>query len=219
MGELYQTTAVGTLLTNPNPTLLPERARSLELAFAKQDAHGGLRISLFNEVIDNALISQLNGATNTTFVQNVDRTRAHGVELAVDRHDVLPGLDLSASLTYADAITSKDTVFPAAEGKLLPSVPHWKGNVVLSWRATPQITLTTAARFASRNYANLANDDTVGNTYQGFYKYFVVDARATFKVNDHFDLAVGVDNVNNNKYFLFHPFPQRNFTVQAGWKL
>jgi iron complex outermembrane receptor protein len=219
VGELYQTTAVGPLLANPNPELLPERARSLELALTRQDAHGTFRISLFNEVIDNALISQLNAATNTSFVQNVDRTRARGVELALDRRDLLPGLDLSASLTFADAITSKDVAFPAAVGRLLPSVPHWKGNAVLSWRATPRLTLTTAARFTSRNYANLANDDTVGNTYQGFYKYVVVDARATFKLNDHLDIAVGVDNLNNNKYFLFHPFPQRNFTAQVNWKL
>ena len=219
VGELYQTTAVGSLLTNPNPGLLPERARSLELALTKQDAHGTLRLSLFNEVIDNALISQLNAATNTTFVQNVDRTRARGIELAVDRRDILPGLDLQASLTYADAITAKNTVFPAAVGKLLPSVPHWKGSAVLTWRASPRLSLTTAARFTSRNFANLANDDTVGQTYQGFYKYFVVDMRATFRLNDHLDFAVGVDNLNNNKYFLFHPFPQRNVTAQVNWKL
>jgi iron complex outermembrane receptor protein len=219
VGELYQATTIGTLLANPNPGLLPERARSAELALSYEDGQGSLRVSLFNEVIANALISQLNAATNTTYVQNVDRTRARGVELALDRREVLPGVDLSASLTFADAITSKDTVFPAAEGKLLPSVPHWKGSAVLTWRAATRVTLTTAARFASRNYANLANDDTVGNTYQGFYKYFVVDARAVFKVNDHFDFAVGVDNLNNDKYFLFHPFPQRSVTVQADWKL
>jgi iron complex outermembrane receptor protein len=31
--------------------------------------------------------------------------------------------------------------------------------------------------------------------------------------------AMGVDNVNNDKYFLFHPFPQRTAFVQAEWKL
>jgi len=198
---------------------LPERARSAELAFSHTDARGTLRVSLFGEVIANALISQLNAATNTTYVQNVDRTRARGVELALERRDLVPGVDLSASLTFADAITAKDVAFPAAEGRLLPSVPHWKGNAVLSWRATPQVTLTTAARFTSRNYANLANDDTVGQTYQGFSRYFVVDARAVFRVNDHFDFALGVDNLNNTRYFLFHPFPQRSVTAQVDWRL
>ncbi|MBU6268795.1 MAG: TonB-dependent receptor [Sphingomonadales bacterium] len=219
VGELYQTVTVGTLLSNPNPGLAPERARSLELALERRDSHGSIRVSLFNEVITGALISQLNATTSTTFVQNVDQTRARGLELAIDRRNLLPHVDLSASLTYADAITSRDAGFPAAVGKLLPSVPHWKGNAVLTWRPTQRISLTSAVRFTSRNYANLANDDTVGNTYQGFYKYTVVDLRARFTPTDRFAFSVGVDNLNNNKYFLFHPFPQRSFTAQIDWKL
>ena len=43
--------------------------------------------------------------------------------------------------------------------------------------------------------------------------------RAVFHVNDHFDFALGVDNLNNDKYYLFHPFPQRSFTAQVNWKL
>jgi len=219
VGELYQTTSVGTLLTNPNPSLKPEQASSVELAIEKRDAMGGVRVSLFSEVVKDALIPQLNAATSTTYVQNVDRTRARGVEVVADRQNILPGVDVSANVTYVDAITSRDTVFPAAVGKLLPSVPHWKGSAVVSWRATPKLTLSAAARFASRNYANLANDDTVGNTYQGFYRYFVVDARAVYRISDKVDVSVGVDNLNNDKYFLFHPFPQRSVTAQVNWKL
>ena len=116
-----------------------------------------------------------------------------------------------------NAVTAKDTAFPAAVGKLLPSVPHWKGSAIVSWRATDALTLSTAVRFASRNYANLANDDTVGNTYQGFYRYVVVDARAVYRINEHTDVSVGVDNLNNDKYFLFHPFPQRSYFAQVNW--
>lgn len=222
VGELYQATVIGTQLANPNPNLRPERARSGELALVWSDDHGTIRASLFNEVVDGALISQTNINTpgiTSAYVQNVDQTRARGIELALDRHDVLPAIDLSASLTYADALTSRNAAFPGSVGKLLPSVPHWKGNAVVTWRASERTSLTAAFRFASRNYATLDNSDSVGQTYQGFWKYAVVDLRARFAVTDHFEFAVGVDNVNNNKYFLFHPFPQRNFTVQAGWKL
>lgn len=221
VSELYQATTIGTNLANPNPDLRPERASSAELAVEYHDDHGTVRVSLFNEVVTNALISQTNIANalvTSSYVQNVDRTRARGVEFALDRRDVVPRVDLSASVTYADAITSKNTAFPAAVGHLLPSVPRWKANAVISWRPDDAVTLTTAARLASRNYASLDNSDTVGNTYQGFYKYFVIDARAQFRVNRHFDFAVGVDNLNNAKYFLFHPFPQRSVTAELRWK-
>ena len=222
VGELYQATTIGTQLANPNPSLRPERARSAELALVYADAKGTVRLSLFNEVIDDALISQTNVGTpgiTSAYVQNVDRTRARGVELALERQDVLSRLDLSASVTYADAITSKNSGFPGSVGKLLPSVPHWKANLVATYRATDRIALTAAYRMTSRNFATLDNIDTVGQTYQGFWKYSVIDLRVRFQVTDHFEFAAGVDNVNNTKYFLFHPFPQRNFTVQAGWKL
>ncbi len=223
VGELYQAVATGAVLSVPNPDLKPERARSAELALEYGDDRGTFRLSLFNEVIDNALIAQsgsLPPAVGTfSFVQNVDRTRARGVELAIDRRDILPGIDLSGSVTYADAQTVRDTAFPAAVGKLLPSVPRWKASAVVTWRPNQTVSLTAAMRFASRNYAALDNSDIVGNTYQGFYKYLVVDARARFRISEHVELAVGVDNLNNRKYFLFHPFPQRSFTVDAVWKI
>jgi iron complex outermembrane receptor protein len=230
VGELYGAVTVGTVLANPNPDLRPERARSGELAIEHSDDRGSVRLSLFDEVVDDALVSQTGTVsavqpgggtvtTSTSFVQNVDRTRARGIELAIDRRDVLPGLDLAGSVTYADAITSKDAAFPAAEGKLLPSVPHWKANAVVTWRPVERLSLTAAARLSSRNYATIDNSDTVGNTWQGFYRYFVVDLRATYRLNDHLEAALGVDNVNNDRYFLYHPFPQRSVTAELHWKL
>jgi iron complex outermembrane receptor protein len=91
--------------------------------------------------------------------------------------------------------------------------------VVGTWRPTDHVSLTAAGRYSSRNFGQLDNGDVVGNVYQGFYKYFVVDLRADLKVNDHMHVALGVDNVNNDKYFLFHPFPQRSLFAQLGWKL
>jgi iron complex outermembrane receptor protein len=91
--------------------------------------------------------------------------------------------------------------------------------VVVTWRPVPKVSLTGAMRFASRNYGNLDNSDTVGNTYTGFYRYTLVDLRAVVHVNDHADFALGVDNLFNDKYFLYHPFPQRSFTAQMSWKL
>ena len=214
VGELYQivTTPVAAV---PNPNLRPERARSFELALEHTDAKGSMRLSLFSEAIKDALISQsglLNGGpTVATFVQNVDRTRARGVELALVRNDLLPRFDLSGSVTYADATTRANAAFPAAIGKRIPTVPEWKATAVATWRPVDGVALTAAGRYASRMFGALDNSDVVGNTYQGFYKYLVIDLRAQFSVAKNYTLGIGVDNVNNDKYFLFHPFPQRTF--------
>ena len=222
VGELYQivTTPVAAV---PNPNLRPERARSLELAIERTDAKGSVRLSLFSEAIKDALISQtglLNGGPAVgTFVQNVDRTRARGVEFAVVRTDLRPRFDLSGSVTYADATTRADAAFPAAIGKRIPTVPQWKATAVATWRPVDGIALTAAGRYASRMFGSLDNSDIVGNTYQGFYKYLVVDLRAQFSVAKNYTLGIGVDNVNNDRYFLFHPFPQRTLHADLTIKL
>ena len=223
VGELYQI-VTAPVPSVPNPNLRPEHARSEELAIEHKDVRGSLRLSLFNEVVKNALISQTGPLPVVpvqlgTFVQNVDRTRARGIEIAAERRDMVPGIDLQGSITYADAVTRKDTAFPAAVGKLLPSVPHWKASLVGTWRPSDALSLTAAARYASRNYGALDNSDVVGNTYQGFYRYFVVDLRARYAISDHLTASVGVDNVNNDKYFLFHPFIQRSFVGELSWSL
>jgi iron complex outermembrane receptor protein len=133
------------------------------------------------------------------------------VEFTFVRNDLIPRFDLSGSVTYADATTRADAAFPAAVGKRIPTVPKWKANAVATWRPVDGIALTAAARWASRMYGQIDNSDVVGNTYQGFYKFFVVDLRAQFQVAKNYTLGIGVDNLNNDKYFLFHPFPQRTF--------
>jgi iron complex outermembrane receptor protein len=221
VGELYQLVVTPPVAAVPDPDLKPERALSEELAIERHDAHGSIRLSLFNEAVKDALISQtgtLDGAP-ATFVQNVDRTRARGMELAVQRTDLLPRFDLSGSVTYADAETRRDVAFPAAQGRLLPSVPRWRATLVGTWQPTDSISLTAAGRYSSRNYGALDNSDVVGNTYGGFYKYLVVDLRAQVKASRHMTVSLGIDNVNNDRYFLFHPFPQRTFFAQAEWTL
>ncbi|MCX7280760.1 MAG: TonB-dependent receptor [Alphaproteobacteria bacterium] len=42
-----------------------------------------------------------------------------------------------------------------------------------------------------------------------------MDTRARYKFNENWNVSVGVDNINNDKYFLFHPFPQRTFVMEV----
>jgi iron complex outermembrane receptor protein len=214
VSELYQvvTTPVPAV---PDPDLRPERARSVELAAEWRDPRGGARLALFGEGIRDALISQLgplNGTTTlATFVQNVGRTRARGVEFVLERRDLVPRFDLSGSVTHADAETRRNRAFPASVGRQLPSVPRWKATAVATWRPVPGIALTAAGRYAGRNYGTLDNSDVVGDTFGGFHRYFVADLRAAFDVGDRLTLGLGVDNIGDDRYFLFHPFPQRTF--------
>lgn len=224
VSELYQAITTGATLTVPNPTLRPERARSEELAVERNVGNGHLRLSLFNEAIRDALISQsaplVPGSTTLfNYVQNIPRVRTRGIELAMDWHDLgLRGLDLSGSFILADPTTRSDPAFPAAEGKDLPQVPRRRATLVATYRVDPRLSFTLAGRYSSRSFATIDNSDPVTHTYQGFDGYFVLDARATFRLTEHLEAAVGAENLTNDRYFLFHPFPQRSVTAEIGYR-
>ena len=224
VSELYQAVTTGATLTVPDPTLRPERARSEELAIEHVAGNGHLRLSLFSEAIRDALISQsaplLPGSTTLfSYVQNIPRVRTRGIELAVDWHDLgLAGFDLSGSVTLVDPTTRSDPAFPAAEGKDLPQVPRRRATLVATYRVDPRLSFTLAGRYSSRSFATIDNSDPIAHTFQGFDPYFVLDARMTYRFGPHLELAAGVENLTDDRYFLFHPFPQRAFSAELGWR-
>jgi iron complex outermembrane receptor protein len=224
VSELYQAISTGPTITIPHPDLKPEKATSAELAIERSLDGGHVRLSLFHERIRDALISQsaplVAGSTTLfNFVQNIGRTRTNGIEVAFEKHDLLPRLDLSGSVTLADPKVVSDPDFPAAEGKLIPQVPRRRATLVATWRSTDRLSLTAAARYASRMFATIDNSDTVGHTYQGFEAYFVPDVRATYQLSQRWSVAAGVENLTDRRYFLFHPFPGRTFTAELSWHL
>jgi len=218
--ELYQAITTGTTLTVPNPNLRPERASSYELAAQRKTGDGLLRLSFFEEDIANALLSQsapLVAGSNTlfSFVQNVDRTRARGVEFVADQYDVfISGLELMGSATFVDGRILRDTAFAAAVNKYIPQLPKLRANLVATYRPNDDWSFTAGARYSDRSFGTIDNSDPVSQTYQGFAGYFVVDTRARYKIDQNWNVSAGVDNINNDKYFLFHPFPQRAFVME-----
>jgi len=223
VSELYQSITVGNQQRTPDPNLKPEKAWSAELAVERSLPSGRVRLSLFHENIRDALISQTalfpGTQTSVSFVQNVGRTRTNGAELVVEKRDLLPQLDLTGSVTIADPIIASDAAFPSAVGKMIPQVPRRKATLVATWRASDHLSLTAAGRYSSRLYGTINNADFVGHTYQGFEGYFVADARALYHLTPNIDVAAGVENLTDRRYFLFHPFPGRTFTAELHWHL
>ena len=224
--ELYQTTTQPALLVVPNPNLRPEQALATELAIERKFTDGKVRLSLFEEHTRDAIIAQ--SATvanvNTTIATNVDKIRSRGVELAWQKDNVLiVRLELFGSITYVDARIVSDPAFvptpgfpgSTATGRRVPNVPEWRSTLGATYRPTERWAFTVAGRWQSKTFATLDNIDTNPNVYQAFDPFVVVDARMQYKVSQNGTLNFGVDNIFNEKYHLFHPFPQRTFVISG----
>jgi iron complex outermembrane receptor protein len=97
-------------------------------------------------------------------------------------------------------------------------VPRRRATRVATGHESERASFTLAARTASRSYGTIDNSDPISHTFQGFDGYFVVDARADFRIGRHWNAAVGIENLGNDKYFLFHPFPQRTLTAELSYR-
>ncbi|HUC51172.1 MAG TPA: TonB-dependent receptor [Xanthobacteraceae bacterium] len=232
--ELYQNVTVGGVATVANPNLTPEQDLNSELNIERHWADGRVRLTAFYERTNNAIISQTNLVTNpvtsvqtpTTTIGNVDAIRMQGIEASADKYDVwIKGLRLFGSVTYVDSRILKDPTWAgsnpltglpdAANGQRVPYVPDWRATAGFTYKPDDNWAWTVAARYSGKMYSTLDNTDIIPHVYGAFDKYLVVDTKIHYETTKNLSFDFGIDNVFNEQYFLFHPFPGRTY-VMAG---
>jgi iron complex outermembrane receptor protein len=226
--ELYQLVSTGATFTSPDPNLKPDNDLAAELRATRNFSKGNAQIALFQDDVHDAIISQflplVSGSTQLfSAVSNVDHVRARGVEVAASGSDLFTrGLELSANATYLDARTlalsgRANATAPAgsAIGKFLPNIPKWRASFSGVYHVDPKLDLSLGGRYSTKMFTTLDNADVNTNVYQGFTEWFVMDARAGYHFDRHWYGSLGVDNLLDRKYFLFHPFPQRTLIASA----
>jgi len=222
VSELFQGSISATDLVNNDPNLKPEKSWTTELTAERTLPFGSVRATLFGERTQDALYSQVDltaGGTVAT-VQNVDRIRTLGIEFAGQGRNVMVrGFDIDASLTYADSKTTQNDKFPASVGKWQPRVPQWRASLLASYAPDEHWAGSLGIRYSGRQYGQLDNSDTNGFAFTGFSPFLVADVRVQYRFDRHWRTALGIDNVNNDRYWAFHPYPQRTFHAELRFDL
>jgi iron complex outermembrane receptor protein len=132
-----------------------------------------------------------------------------------------PQLSVNSSLTYADSTIRENSALPAIVGKRQPRVPRWRATVLATWRASDQWSTSfracaTAARSTARWTTAIR---TVLRTW-GCREYAVADLRARYRIDASSGRCpLGVDNLNNKKYWAFHPYTQRTLVAELKFDL
>ena len=227
--ELYQqlTTSTNLAIQN-NPNLKPEEIFSAELTAERRFSDGLFRVSFFNEHKYDALLSQTTtvntstncpsastGATQCTYIQNVDHIRTYGAELSTQWQNVfISGLDLNANATFTDGKVLQDTLTPLNAGKNVPRLPKQLYKAVATYHVDNNLTLSLAGRYSGRQYINLDNSDINPETYKAASQFLFVDAKANYKFKDRWTASLGVDNIFNDQAYVSHPYPQRTGYAQ-----
>ncbi|MCM8731884.1 TonB-dependent receptor [Hephaestia sp. GCM10023244] len=225
VGELFQGSLNGDGSFNQNsfdPDLKPEKSRDANLLVRHPIGPVTLTASLFYQRVRDAIFSFIgfnqNGVSTASF-KNIDATRQIGVELIAEaRNWPLDGLDVDANAAWIDAITAKNRADPASVGVQFPRIPRWRLNGNLRWRLLPNVQAVVGARYASRPNTDL--DGLLrGDTYGYTSELFALDLKANLDVTERLRFSGGVNNLTNDRAWVFHPYPQRTFFVEAGVKL
>lgn len=228
VAELYgATSSVNARYVN-DPNLKPEKSWTAELTAERTLGSGSLRLTGFGEDTRDALYSQTTAdpgaGVNVTRVQNVARIQTRGLEAVATANDVAwRGLDLAGSVTYADSVIRANDGFVAVPGdtvgKRQPNIPRWRATALASYRAGERWSVAFAARYSGTQYRTLDNSDTHGATYMGVSPCITTDLRLRYRLSRQWAAAVGVDNLNNERYWNFHPYPQRSYSAELNFDL
>jgi iron complex outermembrane recepter protein len=234
VGELYQNVTSSGVVYIANPLLAPEQDLNTELNIERHWDDGKVRLTLFHEHANDALISQTTTVTSATTgaqsmqtaVSNVDAIRMQGIELYADKNNVaIRGLQVFGSVTYVDSRILADSNWTGTNpltglpdtvvGKRVPYVPDWRAKFGVTYRPDDSWSYTVAARYSGKQYSTLDNTDIIPHVYGAFDNYFVVDAKIHYNATRNFSFDFGIDNLFNEQYFLFHPFPGRTYVLAA----
>jgi iron complex outermembrane recepter protein len=224
--ELYQNISVNGVATFANPNLTPEQDFNGEFVVERKWTDGRVRLTLFEEYVYNAIISQTTNVnqTPTTTIGNVNAIRMQGVELSAEKDNVaIKGLQLFGSVTYVDSRILSDPTWAGtnpltglpdtAVGNRVPYVPDWRAKFGATYRPNESWAYTLAARYSGKQYSTLDNTDIISHVYGAFDNYIVVDMKVHYNTTANLSFDFGIDNLFNEQYFLFHPFPGRTYVL------
>ncbi len=232
--ELYQNVTVDGVAAFADPNLTPEQDFNGEINIERKWSDGKVLLTAFEERTNNAIISQTNLVTDpttgaqvpTTTIGNVAAIRMQGLQASADKYDVLiKGLRLFGSVTYVDSRILSDPTWAGTNplsglpdnvvGKRVPYVPDWRATAGFTYKPDDNWSWTVAGRYSGKQYSTLDNTDIVSHVYGAFDDYFVVDAKVHYQTSKNFSFDFGIDNLFNEQYFLFHPFPGRTYVLAA----
>lgn len=222
VAELFQGTISNNAIVNNNPNLQPERAIDWDFTAERALSFGTLRFSLFQSDIRNTIYTQtdITVTPTVTNIQNIGRVRTRGVEVAFSGQNVLlHGLGIDANLALTTSKILADAQNPAVVGNNWVRMPRVRANLLASYRFATDWLASVGVRYSGRQYSALDNSDINPGSYGGTSSFLVVDLKAVWRITPHVNLSLGVDNLTDRRYYVYHPYPGRTIYGALQWHL
>jgi iron complex outermembrane receptor protein len=222
VAELFLGAVTPSQIVVNDPNLKPEISDSVDLSVEYRPGFGRVRVSLFQDDVQDTIWNQNNAFVfrSPSIVQNIDRVRTRGIETAFGIDGMfIDTLSLEGSIAYAEARILENANHPDYIGHWWPRVPDWRGNLQAVWRPTPSWLASLGYRYSGKTYGRLENDDFNGDTYGGISRVSALDGRVAYTMDNGTEIAIGVDNITNDRAYQSHPYPSRTGFAEVRWSL
>ena len=241
IAELFQSLSTPTSVLTANATLKPENCVHHNIMVEYGLAKGYIRVNAFRDDIKDAIqqVQTVSGVVTTSAFQNIDKTSTTGVELIFDQRRLLGSkLDFSFNGTWMNAKVDQGpfinftapnhTPPPPGQpgpdsydltGKQRIRLPHWRANFFTTYNATEAWDISLGGRYTSDSFNDPDNGDHVNNVFGAQSSFFFLDFKTSYRYKFQNGLksrfSFGITNLNNDKAWVFHPYPQRTYLVEA----
>jgi iron complex outermembrane receptor protein len=228
LNQLYKTwiSDSSTLRTtyNSNPQLDPETVLSWDVG-AEQKLWKGAKIKA--TYFENYLSDMIYNVTTSTIIiagktykdlkyTNVGGAESKGVELEAEQ-SFGKYLRLFAGYTYTDATLTEYAPNTALVGKQLQQAPRHMLNAGVDASYGPA-SLYTTWRYVSKRYSTDDNSDVVSGVYGSYDPFMVWDIKTAYKVSERATVSLSLNNVLDEKYFVYYVSPGRSWFVNMDYK-
>jgi outer membrane receptor protein involved in Fe transport len=189
LNELYRPFRIGAITTQANAGLEPETLRGGELgaAWPAKDARSGLRATVFQNELEDAVANVTVNAT-TRQRRNLDATRVRGLELG-GFWQVAPALRIDADYLLSDArVREGGPGAGALDGLRLAQVPRHTLSVGADWQVMRALELDMRARWVSAQFEDDLNTLALGSALR-------VDLAAHYAFSSRVRLTLAVENL------------------------
>jgi outer membrane cobalamin receptor len=197
LNELYRGFRVGTILTNPNSQLEPERLTGVEGGVLLARGITSLRVTAFANTLDGAIANVTVGQAGATIIRerrNSDEIRAKGVEIETDFR-VHPTLSVNGQVTFTSSRFRGSVAAPALEGNRVPQVPEVQFGAGATWAAPGLLTVATQIRGSSNQF-----DDDLNSPEFELGSYAVLDILISRPIVRSVQAFFSVENLFDEDY-------------------
>uniref|UniRef100_UPI002600187E TonB-dependent receptor n=2 Tax=Thiolapillus sp. TaxID=2017437 RepID=UPI002600187E len=224
VGELFASSTVATTKNISDPGLGPENGNFHNLTLAYNIPEGMVSMDVFYNQIKNEIMNTkklIGNSTISTFF-GIGKTETVGVQMSY-RQDHVMGVPIALDFnaTWLDKTILDNPNNPALSGKQWVRTSHWKVNAVATWHTLPQWDNTVSFNYRGPQFATETNSDNSNlRVYGSSSEYHLLNFKSLYKQplgnGMMATVSLGIDNLLDENYYDYHPYPQRTYFVQIG---